>query len=291
MSFIHCLIIAFAMHFSYNEYIWRMDMVKGIVLYDYDGTLVDEREAIYVPTTKTKAAIRKLQEQGYLCVLATGRALSYIPNGAKDLHLDGYITSNGAYVTVHGNVIYNDVFCDEELRYLIQYMDEHTINYILEGTNFCYVKDLQEKSYLHFMENFKIPKDNFVKYRSFDEVKGVIGKITLAFTDTDALNKVVQELKDRYQCSFHRNCDSFDIGKKSIHKGVGAQAIITRYNIPMEQTYAFGDGDNDVELLSTVKYGIAMYQHDAKLDDVAYMVTKSVSKEGIYEALKKMEVI
>ena len=85
-------------------------MVKGLVLYDYDGTLVDERDEIYVPTQLTKVAISRLQDLGYLCVLATGRALSYIPNGAKDLHLDGYVTSNGAHVTVHGKVIHNDVF-------------------------------------------------------------------------------------------------------------------------------------------------------------------------------------
>lgn len=90
-------------------------MVKGLVLYDYDGTLVDERDEIYVPTQLTKVAISRLQDLGYLCVLATGRALSYIPNGAKDLHLDGYVTSNGAHVTVHGKVIHNDVFSDEEL--------------------------------------------------------------------------------------------------------------------------------------------------------------------------------
>ena len=112
-------------------------MVKGLVLYDYDGTLVDERDEIYVPTLMTKAAISHLQDLGYLCVLATGRALSYIPNGAKDLHLDGYVTSNGAYVTVHGKVIHNDVFSEEELLSLLQYMDSLSINYILEGTNLC----------------------------------------------------------------------------------------------------------------------------------------------------------
>ena len=41
-------------------------MVKGLVLYDYDGTLVDERDEIYVPTQLTKAAISRLQDLGYL---------------------------------------------------------------------------------------------------------------------------------------------------------------------------------------------------------------------------------
>ena len=82
-----------------------------------------------------------------------------------------------------------------------------------------------------------------------------------------------------------------DIGKKAVHKGVGAKAIMEHYGIPYEATYAFGDGDNDVELLASVRYGIAMRKHDPLLDDVAYMVTGTVKEEGIFEALKKLEVI
>ena len=266
-------------------------MIKGLVLYDYDGTLVDERDQIYVPTQATRKAISKLQDLGYLCVLATGRALSYIPNGAKDLHLDGYVTSNGAHVTIHGKVIFDDVFSDEELLKLINYMDEHHINYIIEGTEFCYVKDLQEEEYLHFMDNFKIPADNFVRYRSFEEVKGKIGKITLIFQNRKELEISGEVLEKTYLCSYHRNCNTFDIAKKSIHKGVGAKAIMDYYQIPASSTYAFGDGDNDVELLAAVGHGIAMRKHDPKLDSVAKMVTGTVKEEGIYEALKKLEVL
>lgn len=266
-------------------------MVKGLVLYDYDGTLVDERDKIYVPTQLTKTAISCLQDQGYLCVLATGRALSYIPNGAKDLHLDGYVTSNGAYVTIHGKVIHNDVLSDEELQALIAYMDEAHINYILEGTAFCYVKDLEDAEYRHFMENFKIPKDNFVAYRSFEDIRGKIGKITLLFQNRKELETSGAKLEKSYLCSYHRNCNTFDIAKKTIHKGVGAKAIIDHYHIPMESTIAFGDGDNDAELLASVAFGIAMRKHDPKLDPVARMVTGTVKEEGIYKALKKLEVI
>lgn len=266
-------------------------MVKGLVLYDYDGTLVDERDAIYVPSNITKKTISRLQDMGYLCVLATGRALSYIPSGAKDLHLDGYVTCNGAYVTVHGKVIHKVIFEDEELAALIAYMDAHGINYIQESNDFCYVKDLKDPSYLHFMDNFQLPEDNFVQYKNLQQVHGCISKITLAFGNRSSLQKSKQLLRPHYQMSLHRNCDTLDIGKKAVHKGVGAKAIMEHYGIPYEATYAFGDGDNDVELLASVRYGIAMRKHDPLLDDVAYMVTGTVKEEGIFEALKKLEVI
>lgn len=266
-------------------------MIKGLVLYDYDGTLVDERDDIFEPTQITKHAIAQLQDLGYLCVLATGRALSYIPSGAKDLHLDGYVTSNGAYVTVHGKEIFNDVFADDELLELIQFMQNYHVNFVLEGTSYCYVYDMKEASYLHFMKYFKIPEDNYVRYQNFEQVQQKIGKITLAFPTKEAMQEGLVRLQGRYACSVHRNCLTFDIGKRTNHKGMGAEAIMNYYHIPKEHTYAFGDGDNDVELLASVEHGIAMRIHNALLDDVASYITGTVKEEGIYKALKKMEVL
>ena len=205
--------------------------------------------------------------------------------------MDCYFKCNGSYVTVHGKVIHKVIFEDEELAALIAYMDAHGINYILESNDFCYVKDLKDPSYLHFMDNFQLPEDNFVQYKNLQQVHGCISKITLAFGNRSSLQKSKQLLRPHYQMSLHRNCDTLDIGKKAVHKGVGAKAIMEHYGIPYEATYAFGDGDNDVELLASVRYGIAMRKHDPLLDDVAYMVTGTVKEEGIFEALKKLEVI
>ena len=68
-------------------------MVKGLVFFDYDGTLVDERDGIYAPTTQTIESVSKLQKNGYYCFLATGRALSYLPKAIHTLNLDGFVTS------------------------------------------------------------------------------------------------------------------------------------------------------------------------------------------------------
>lgn len=259
-------------------------MIRGLVLFDYDGTLVDEREKIYTPTKLTKRTIERLQNEGYLCMLATGRALSYIPNAARDLHLDGYITCNGAYVTVHGKEIVKDVFEDNELLKLLSYFEQLHINFILESNEFCFVKDLQDEEYLHFIDNYKIPIDNFVLFKGFEQVKGKISKITLIFHDRNDLQSVAKVLEEYMQVTLHRNCKTFDIGKKCVNKGSGIQAVTNYYHIPKADTYAFGDDINDMEMIRTVKYGIVMGVHHKKLDEVCFMVTDNVKDEGIYHA-------
>lgn len=266
-------------------------MIKGLVLFDYDGTLVDERVGILTPTHKTKQAVSMLQEQGYLCVLATGRALSYIPKGAKDLYLDGYITSNGACATIHGKEILHDTFADEELRACIDDFEKNDINYILENKDICHVKNMEDPEFKHFLNYFHVPLEPYVAYKGFEQVAGKIEKITLVFKSPEAMKAYGKRIAERYEVSYHRNCNTFDIAKKEINKGVGVKALMEYCHIPFDQTIAFGDGDNDVELMKSVAHPIAMGIYDEKLKPYIQMVTDTVQEEGIYKALKKLEVI
>lgn len=266
-------------------------MVKGVVFFDYDGTLVDERDEIFVPSKKTKEAIIALKKQGYLCILATGRALTYVPQGAKDLGLDGYICCNGAYVEVNQELIYLDTFDANEIVPFLKELDQHQINYILETHQNCYVKDMNEKTYIEYMKYFQIPKQGFVPLLDMNEVQDKVEKITLVPSDEATMHDWMNRLKNVYDCCRHRQFTTFDVTKKTMHKGIGIQQVIDHFQIPFEHTYAFGDGSNDVGLLKGVYYSIAMEPHASVLDDIAYMFTTSVKEEGIYQALKKLEVI
>lgn len=43
-----------------------------------------------------------------------------------------------------------------------------------------------------------------------------------------------------------------------IDKGVGLRAVIKHYDVPLERTVAFGDGENDVPMLRLAGFGVAM---------------------------------
>ena len=52
-------------------------------------------------------------------------------------------------------------------------------------------------------------------------------------------------------------------------------------NIPIEDSYAFGDGENDIEMLATVGCGIAMGNAAKAVKAHAKKVTDSVSQDGV----------
>ena len=61
-----------------------MKKYKGAVFFDFDGTLVDEREELFEPTDATKDSIERLKRGGYMTCLATGRARCYVPKTSID---------------------------------------------------------------------------------------------------------------------------------------------------------------------------------------------------------------
>ncbi|WP_300261071.1 HAD hydrolase family protein [Clostridium sp.] len=104
-----------------------------------DDTLIDCGKGLYKPSNKTKEAIKKLKDNGYLTILETGRPMNFVDDGLKELELDGYIASNGTYIELNNEVILNNDIKLEKLKEIIDYCVEHNINFILEGQKTSYV--------------------------------------------------------------------------------------------------------------------------------------------------------
>ena len=58
-----------------------------------------------------------------------------------------------------------------------------------------------------------------------------------------------------------------------------------------ENLYAFGDSDNDVEMLKNVGTGIGMGRCSDAVRDTADIFTQTTKENGIYNALEELELI
>lgn len=77
-----------------------------------------------------------------------------------------------------------------------------------------------------------------------------------------------------------------DILPKGGSKAKGIEKIVQKLGILEDNVYAFGDGLNDIEMLSTVKNSVAMGNAEEEVKEVAKYVTKSVEDDGIVHGLK-----
>ena len=65
-------------------------------------------------------------------------------------------------------------------------------------------------------------------------------------------------------------------------KGIGIAAMLKYYGFDKSEALAFGDGNNDIEMLQAVGTGVAMGNASAELKAVADKVCRDVAEDGIY---------
>lgn len=65
-------------------------------------------------------------------------------------------------------------------------------------------------------------------------------------------------------------------------KGIGVEKVLAYYHLDPSQALAFGDGNNDIEMLQAVGHGVAMENGSKKLKKIADDVCGSVAEDGIY---------
>ena len=82
-----------------------------------------------------------------------------------------------------------------------------------------------------------------------------------------------------------------DIIPKDGGKNKGIDAIINHFGIKLEETMAFGDGGNDIDMLKHAGIGVAMENGREDVKKIADFITTSVDDDGITYALKHYKVL
>ncbi len=282
------LFVAFLREYFYNKDIEerkgikKMKQYQGAVFFDIDGTLVDERLKIFKPTPKTMEALRHLQQKGYLIGIATGRARCYLPDLGIDF--DCYVTCNGAVCEVDGGEILNDHIPEADVRRMIAFMEKEKLGYDLETSRCCYIDPKAEQTFWEMMQVFHI--ENRGNFERFTDPTGLkINKILITFEKEEQMERMREFCGEEFFVLRHHKNNSADVGKKGMSKAVGIHAVIEHLGLSMEDTYAFGDDDNDFEMLQAVGHGIAMTPHAEGLDRVAEYITCGVAEDGIVQGL------
>lgn len=79
--------------------------------------------------------------------------------------------------------------------------------------------------------------------------------------------------------------------QENVSKSLAILKTLEFFGIDRSEAVAFGDGENDIDMLEVVGLGIAMGNGNEKLKKIADFVTKPSSDDGIDYALKKYGLI
>ncbi len=91
-----------------------------VIFFDIDGTLLDHNNRL---PESTKHSIGKLHRAGHVVAIATARPPFRFGNIAQELGVRSYVSMNGQYVTVDGEVIFRAPLEREKVSSLKKFAD------------------------------------------------------------------------------------------------------------------------------------------------------------------------
>lgn len=256
-------------------------MVK-VVFFDVDGTLISHSQNAVPESTRT--ALNQLSEKGIQRVIATGRhmlELSLLP--VSNIHFDAYITLNGQLcLDAQGNTLFGNPITGKSKEYIIRMFHEKTVPIMIVE---------KENMYINFVnQNVQVAQDAIsTPVPNVGEYTGNEIFQAIAYLEKGREETIADQMPG---CKVTRwNDFAVDIIAASGGKRVGIIEYLRKNNIRKEETMAFGDGENDIEMLRFVQMGVAMGNADDNIKGNSDYVTSSVDNNGIKEALVALKII
>jgi len=294
---------------------------KHLIVLDLDGTtLID-----YVKLgKKTIMILQKLIEKKHIVCIATGRnssALTFLKEIFKKTELDSFlITYNGAciekplnlekekslFVTIPiSNQISKEILTNEII-------EKHSLNFMIDTTKKEIISTSDDPYYreIFFNNNPYVKKNKNEIINDLTKTNIDCFQIVLEFFDNkEIVNNVISTLRMKYKNSITFYCGSklkelkkgdkilvpdkermiIKIRNLNANKGEAVKLIAGYHNISLEQnTIAFGNDINDIEMMKKVNLGIVLPDSDNNLKAYAHDITKYNSNdEGVADYLKE----
>lgn len=253
-----------------------------MVFFDIDGTLFNENKMI---PESTAQAIYSLKEKGVQVALATGRAPFMFQEIIKDYEIDTYVSFNGSFVVHNNEVVYKNPLPLQQLQILEENAKTLSHPMVFLDHDFHYTNEEEHPFIKESISSLKID------YPSYDPTFYHNQEVYQALIFCESKDEKVYKQKHDYfdYVRWHRY--SIDVLPQGGSKARGMEALLQKLQIPIENTYAFGDGLNDVEMLQFVGTGVAMGNGCEEAKAAADLVTTDVNQEGIMNGLKKLGLL
>ena len=230
-----------------------MSAIK-IVFFDIDGTLIDMNKKRI--SEKMLETLRRLKENGTIICIATGRSPIALPH-FEGVEFDAFLTFNGVHMIIqNATALGRPLTVATKNRLASNGKDEDLIEY------YSFAKQEIDVA------------DDFEQVAN-EKVYQLMAGSSLA--EHPALMKDVSHAR----ITFWWN-RAVDIIPTDGGKGRGIEKMLEYYHFDKSQAMAFGDGNNDIEMLKSVGHGVAMANASDELKAIADDVCGDVAEDGIY---------
>ncbi|SDJ44333.1 Cof-type HAD-IIB family hydrolase [Salimicrobium halophilum] len=266
-------------------------MEQHLIALDLDGTLLTDEKTI---SPKTKAAVQQAIKDGHVVIISTGRPHRASINYYHELGLETpMVNFNGALIHHPLNNKWDAIHSPLPLRKareIAHMAKEMGVKNILA--------EVKDHVHLHYHD------EEMMKIFDTNEHPVTIGPLSSHLTtdptslliqpkegDMEKVQKIREELDKHAEAIDHRRWGApwhvIEIVRSGLNKAVGVHKIAHYYRIPQERIIAFGDEDNDFEMIDYAGTGVAMGNAIEGLKSIANEVIGTNEEDGIADFLNE----
>ena len=255
-----------------------------------DGTL----------SATTRDALLQLIAKEISVVIASGRSFATLPEEILSIPgIEYAITSNGAaiYHVPTGACLHRYLLNPESVERILKLTQEEPVTYeaFVEGRAYAdaeYVRDpvhfgASERA-VAYVQSTRRPEADIVGFiRAHDRELDSVDIIVRNLEEKNRIQAILlAEIDDIYTTSSVPQL--LEISDQRAGKHAGVRYIMNRLKISADEIAAFGDGENDADMLSFVGCGIAVENAVPECKAAADFVTRSNDDDGVVYALREL---
>ena len=269
----------------------KMDI--RVIATDMDGTLLDPKGQLDLP--RLEKILDKLDQCDIRFVIATGnevhRMRQLLGHLAERVVL---VVANGARIFENNELIqaqtWDDAMVDKALDHFKgrECQDQFVVTamnggFVKKGTVFTELDKFMTPEMIEKLYQ----RMNFVDEFDTSLFGGVL-KMSMVVGEerSDAVLQEINDLFDGHVRAVSSGYGCIDILQDGIHKAWGLEELLKRWNLKPEQIMAFGDSENDIEMLELAGISYAMENAEEAVKRVATKVAPANSQAGVYQVLE-----
>ncbi|MBQ7059465.1 MAG: HAD family hydrolase [Firmicutes bacterium] len=268
-------------------------MTRKLFLTDLDGTLLDDDKQISPPT---RQVLEKWTKAGHIFAFGTGRALTSALAIRQALGLEKLcrylVCYNGVqiYDAMEKKMIFETGIRQETVLKIMDLAESLNVHcHTYQGPYIVARRETQAlKDYGVHIHMPVIFSETVIEQL----VMPPCLLLAIERQEPEKLKTLQQALKEQFSdevTSYFSSSEYLDILPAGVNKGKALSTLASHLEIPIEDTIAAGDEENDISMVEAAGFGIAMKNGTERIRALADMITEEDNcHDGLATALRQL---
>ena len=263
---------------------------------DLDGTLLNDEKGLCSGTAET---LNKAREKGIHIVPITGRPFLGVPDCVNELEaVEYFICSNGASIidAKTKEKLYDFSMSNEKSREVFSALKEFDCIFEPFCDGVCYTEQEILDSYIGYFRGSPIEEYLLSTRVIIDDIESLFTKenkradeFFVSSGGKEEQKKISEKLDALGGVQYWFYDEKYiEITKEGCDKGSALEAICKHLGVKIENTMAFGDGDNDLFFLEKAGVAVAMENAFPSVKKKADIIAKSNNENGVCKIIEEL---